>query len=101
MTDQILNQIKAYKKFLQSKMPVDQVIIFGSQTKDTTHPDSDIDVAVVSKEFGQDYHRELIDLGILTNQFSLDIEAHPFHPKDLDNKYDTLASEIKKHGIPV
>ncbi len=82
-------------------LPVDSLIVFGSQVKGTAKKWSDIDVCVVSKRFGKDRHDERIFLMQQIDDNSLDIEPHPYHPKDLLDKWDPLAAEIRKYGITV
>ncbi len=95
-------EIKAYQQALKNaKIPVEQLIIFGSRVTGHTHAGSDIDVAVVSPKFGRDYHQELVMLLAIRGRESLMIEPHPIHPDDLDNEWDTFINEIKTKGIPV
>lgn len=49
-----LNLINKYVDLLKKKgIKVSQVILFGSHAKGNAKPDSDIDIAVISPEFGQ------------------------------------------------
>lgn len=99
---QVIRQAKIYKRALESaNIPVSQLIVFGSQTKGTARPDSDIDVAVVSPSFGKDYHKELIRLLGVRSDEILEIEPHPLHPNDLNDRWSTLIAEIKKYGVKV
>lgn len=82
-------------------VPVRQLLVFGSTAKGTRRRTSDIDLAVISPAFGRNYHRELMKLLKLRAGVSYDIEPHPFHPRDLKDRWDPLASEVRKHGIPV
>ena len=91
--------IKAYKKNLEENgIKVEKMILFGSHAKGTAKPWSDLDLCVVSKQFGKNYHEELVRLMQLTNSVGLIIEPHPYHPKDLADYYDPLAYEINKTG---
>jgi len=91
--------IKKYQKVLkENDIPVDKLILFGSRAKGKAKPWSDIDLCVVSKKFGKNSFDESVFLGKLTLDIEPLIEAHPYHPKDLENPYDPLAYEIKKHG---
>ena len=96
--------ILAYKQKLETLgIPVDKIILFGSRAKHTARPDSDIDLCIVSKTFGKDYHHEMVQLLKVAHELSLDqvIEPHPYHPHDLTDQYDSLATEIKTYGITV
>lgn len=98
----VLNQVRLYaERVKQAKIPLEKVIVFGSQVKGTAHKWSDIDVCIVSSTFSGDHWDPMIKLAHLKDDATIDIEAHPMSPRDLLNKYDTLASEIRKYGIDV
>lgn len=91
--------IKAYKKNLEEGgIKVEKMILFGSYAKGTAKPWSDLDLCVVSKQFGKDYHEEMIKLMGLSLNSLPTIEPHPYHPKDLADYYDPLAYEINRTG---
>lgn len=97
-----LKTINQYKKLLnQSNIGYSQMILFGSQASGKAKPWSDIDLCVVSKAFNQDRHQHLVDLMKVRDDQTLDIEPHPLHPSDFEDKYDALAQEIIKYGIVV
>lgn len=73
--------------------------IFGSHAKGTAKGWSDIDLCIVSKEFGVNRHDERIRLLKLRNDGTLEIEPHKYNEKDLANRWDPLAVEIRKYGI--
>jgi uncharacterized protein len=85
----------------RADIPVQEVLVFGSQAKGTAREHSDIDLAVVSGTFGKDYHDELGMLMKVRDQDMLEIEPHPFHPDDLNNRWSTLASEVRRYGISI
>ena len=98
----VLDQVKLYvAKVKSAKISVEKVIVFGSHAKGTAHKWSDIDVCIVSPRFGRNGFNELVRLAKLKDDTTIDIEAHPMNPQNLTNKYDTLASEIRKYGIDV
>lgn len=74
------------------------MILFGSYAKGIAKPWSDIDLCVVSDDFGVDDYEETVRLKKLTATVDPMIEPHPYHPKDLDNPYDPLAHEIRTTG---
>ena len=93
--------IEDYKKNLSKhKIVWERIILFGSYAKGKQHDWSDIDLAIISKQFGKD----IIGKRMLLSRLKLDIpitektyiESHPLSPKDLDNPYLTLSQEIKK-----
>ncbi|MEK7166007.1 MAG: nucleotidyltransferase domain-containing protein [Patescibacteria group bacterium] len=97
----ILKLIQRYKNSLEKNFPVTEVIVFGSQAKGTAKEWSDIDVCVVSPILGKDRHDERLMLSRYVDDIDLRIEPHPYHPRDLLDKWDPLAYEIRKYGIKV
>ena len=94
------NEINIYADRLrQNGLPIDRLIIFGFYYKRTAKPWSDIDLCVVSRRFGVNRHTERVWLMKLRDVKTLDIEPHPYNPKDLADKWDPLAQEIRKYGI--
>ena len=93
---------RKYKKvLLESGVPVDELILFGSHAKKSARYDSDLDICVVSPIFGKKPFEEMMKLGRIALKVDSMIEPHPYNPKDFKNKYDPLASEIKKTGIKI
>jgi predicted nucleotidyltransferase len=90
---------KYVQNIKNSGVPVIGAYLFGSYAKGNFHKDSDIDICIVSNNFGNDYIKESVDLRKLAFGIDIRIEPIPFTPEDLNDKYSTLASEIKKHGI--
>lgn len=80
---------------------VEKLIVFGYRAKGSHHPDSDIDVCVVSKQFDKSRHDERVQLMHIRDDKTINTEPHPFHPDDLNNKWDGLANEIVTHGIKI
>lgn len=106
-------QKKALKKGLKKKILnyiallekegiyIKKAIVFGSYAKGRVEPWSDIDLCLVSEQFGKDIFREGVKVSRLARRVEPLIEPHPYHPADLKEKYDPLAAEIRKHGIVV
>lgn len=96
----VKKEIEAYKKKLsQSKLEFQSLILFGSQAKGKAGKASDIDLCVVSDSFGKNRFEERLRLLRMTDRETINIEPHPYHPADLDNRWDPLAVEIKKYGV--
>ena len=89
---------KYYQRLLEKGIKVEKIILFGSYAKGSAKEWSDLDLCVVSKDFGKDPHDELVMLMKLTSGIDEMIEPHPYHPNDLKDKWDPLAVEIRKHG---
>lgn len=96
----IIEKIKGYLSVLkQSGLVVDKAILFGSAAKGNQKPWSDYDLCIVSRQFGRNRFEERVRLMKLVPSGKERIEPHPYHPKDLREKYDPLAAEIRKNGI--
>jgi uncharacterized protein len=80
---------------------VDGIILFGSHAKGTATPESDIDLCVVSRDFGKDRFRESILSNRLAYKCMPFCEVIPIGLKDY-LEVQTLSPilyEIKKTGI--
>ncbi len=94
------NLIRKYLLVLkQAGINVEKIILFGSYATGKNKPWSDLDICVLSKEFGEHPLQESMRLAVLATKVDSMIEPHPYHPDDLNNYYDSLAQEIKSHGI--
>lgn len=102
LTDTPENIVKKFhRKLIQAGIPVERMILFGSYAKKNPHYGSDVDVCVVSKTFGRKPFDEFIRLVHIAGDIETSLEPHPFHPRDLADKYDPLAAEIRKYGIQI
>lgn len=89
------------KSLSKTGIKVNKAYLFGSYAKGTNQKNSDIDVCIISSSFTKDYFAEMVKLRKYSLKIDSRIEPVPFLPKDLDDKYSTLASEIRKYGIPL
>lgn len=95
-----LTLINEFINLLKRKgIKVSQVILFGSHAKGNAKPDSDIDIAVISSQFGRNTLKEMMLLRKLALQIDSHIEPLPFSPEGLEDPYSTLSQEIKKYGV--
>jgi len=93
---------KSLKDRLQAAgYPVREVYLFGSVAAGTTHPGSDIDVAVVCDPFLPSRHEE--NMAVRRVRRGLDVRIEPvcLHPEDFENRYSTLVQEVRRHGVAV
>ena len=99
------NAITTAKQYIEivkkSGIPVTKAYLFGSFAKKTENTNSDIDICVVSPSFGKDYFNENVKLRMLTLKIDSKIEPVAFNPEDINDKYDSLASEIQRTGIVI
>ncbi|CAN2040176.1 Polymerase beta nucleotidyltransferase domain-containing protein [Candidatus Magnetomoraceae bacterium gMMP-15] len=91
-----LNIARQYASLIQTNYDCKQIFLFGSYIKDTFHNESDIDIAVILKEFGNKIDIQL-ELMRLRRKIDSRIEPHPFREKDF-NMSNPLVNEIMKYG---
>ena len=92
--------INRYVLLLRQKgIEVSKVVLFGSYAKGLANTDSDIDLAIVSSQFGKNNWKEMVLLRKLALEIDSHIEPLPFAPEDMEDRYSTLSQEIKKTGI--
>lgn len=93
------NIANKYIAIVSKKYPVKKAWLFGSYAKGNNHEDSDIDIAILVKNY-----YDLIDLQIdlmkMRRQIDLRIEPHPFTEERL-NSSSLFKDEIEKHGIEI
>jgi len=95
-----VNLINRYVRLIKQKgIKVSKVILFGSHAKGMAKSDSDIDIAVISSQFGRNNLKEMMLLRKLALEIDSQIEPLPFSPQDLEDRYSTLSQEIKKYGV--
>lgn len=80
---------------------VDRAYLFGSYAKGKIWEGSDMDVCIVSDDFGKDYLNDKMLLNRATLKIDPRIEPVAYSPIDFENKYDSLADEVKRFGILV
>lgn len=94
--------IRGYGTVLrENNIRVTQLVLFGSHAKGNAREWSDIDLAVVSPDFGRDYCADRVRLMKLARRTPAMIEPHPLHPDDLEDQWSTLSQEIRLHGVPI
>ena len=85
-----------YANAVKSNYDLVKIVLFGSYAKGNYNKDSDIDIAVVLKDYNN-----LIDIQLelmrLRRKFDSRIEPHPFREKDFD-KSNPMVNEIIKYG---
>ena len=80
---------------------VAEALVFGSHAAGRAGKHSDIDLAVVSPDFGKNRHEELVSLFKLVDVETRELEPVPFSPLELKDRWDPLATEVRRKGIAV
>ena len=95
----ILEIIIKYIKVLSKEITINKVIIFGSYAKNCYNEDSDIDIAIFSKDFKDSSKIEDMSfLLIRTSGLGIDLQPQPFTLEDYTNP-DGLVKEIIDTGL--
>ena len=95
----VIKTVTSYAQALRGRgVPFDKILVFGSHAKGTSTPTSDIDVCVVSPTFGEDYHKALVTLLSTSIDIDGDLDIVPYTPSDLLDRYDPIATEIRRYG---
>ena len=91
-----LKLVGEYADAVKSKYDYVKVILFGSYAKGNFTEDSDIDIAVILKDYSNLIDIQ-VDLMRLRRKIDSRIEPHPFKEKDFEIS-NPLVSEIMKYG---
>ncbi len=91
-----LNIARQYASVIATNFDCKQIFLFGSYVSGTNHEESDIDIAVILKEFKNPMDIQL-ELMRLRRKIDSRIEPHPFREKDF-NMTNPVVHEILKHG---
>ena len=93
---EVINLAETYAKAVKEKFGKARVILFGSYAKGNYNKDSDIDIAVILKDY--EYLNETqLDLMRLRRNIDSRIEPHPFREKDF-NINNPIVNEILEFG---
>lgn len=97
---EIVNEISKLVKSLKKNIEVDSVILFGSYAKGTADENSDVDIAVISPDFGQNplKDKQLIYRTIIKEGIEPYFEVHTFTPVELKTCNSFFISEIRSTG---
>lgn len=99
-----LEKIRRFIGQAKKEISVENVYLFGSHLSGKAFPDSDIDIAVISKSFeGVEPFERLVWLGKIAWKAGLpEIEALGYTPDEFQkaNPWD-FSSEIRRTGEPI
>ncbi len=79
---------------------VSEACLFGSAITNQLNPDSDIDVAVVSKEFSGIPYHDVKKISKYRRLIDLRLEIHPFSLDDVTDPPSFL-QDIQKKGVRI
>ena len=100
---QALGIIKKFvEALIREGISVDRVILYGSYAKAKVRRDSDIDVAIISKDFGRDKVEEGMALYRIAGKVDPRLEPVPISIEAYkNNTWVPLIYEIKTKGIEI
>ena len=88
-----------YAKKIKANYDCSQIFLFGSYASGKEHEYSDIDIAVVLKDYNNIMDIQL-ELMRLTRKNDSRLEPHPFREKEF-NPTDPVANEVLKYGYRI
>ncbi len=96
--------IKIIKKFVNAVkkegISVDRIILYGSYARGRIRADSDIDVAVISRNFGKDRVEEGMKLFRIAGEIDSRLEPVPISVQAFENDtWIPLIYEIREKGV--
>lgn len=91
-----LNIAQRYANAVNANFDYIRIILFGSYAKGNFNDDSDIDIAVVLKDYGNLIDMQL-ELMRLRRNIDSRIEPHPFRESEFELS-NPIVSEILKYG---
>ena len=97
----IIKKVNAFVKELKKqKIKVVKVIIYGSRVSGKAHEYSDIDIAIISPDFGKDRYEEWVRLFEIASKIDPLIEPVPISVESYKNDtWVPLIYEIRTKGI--
>ena len=92
--------VKFVRELKQQNITVDHVFLYGSYAHGRVRPDSDIDVAVVSRDFGVDRVEEGMRLFRIAGRIDTRLEPVPVALESYENDtWAPLIHEIREKGV--
>ena len=101
VSDEIMENIKKFLRMVsENGLHIERAIVFGSYAKEKQNEWSDIDIAIVSKDFTgvRFYDRKRLNPYLI--RIDSRIETHPFRPEDFTSD-DLFVDQILKEGIEI
>lgn len=85
----------------QSGMDVSEAYLFGSVVKGLADKDSDIDLAVVSKDFQGILYYDMQKISKHRRKVDLRLEIHPFSLQEVEQDPSQFFLKIKQDGLRI
>lgn len=100
---EVIEKIRKFVELLESQnIRVVKVILYGSQVSGRVHEYSDIDVAIVSPDFGNDRYEEGVKLRCIAYDVDPRIEPVPVSLKAYEeDTWVPLIYEIRTKGVEI
>ena len=86
------------KALIRNGIDISEAYVFGSTIYGRQNEDSDIDVAVISKNFSGFPYHDVKRISRLRREIDLRLEIHPFAYSDIQSSPSQFYLEIKKNG---
>ena len=100
--DIVINTAKLFLSHLiKSGIDVSEAYLFGSAANGLADADSDIDVAVVSKDFQGISYYDIQKISKHRRKIDLRLEIHPFSLQEVETEPPLFFLKIKKDGIRI
>jgi predicted nucleotidyltransferase len=100
--DLVLEKARLFLDILRKHgFNISEAYVFGSSVKTGLNEESDIDIAVVSKDFEGLPYYDVRKISRIRRQVDLRLEIHPFSERDILDDPPFFFKEIKKSGIRV
>jgi predicted nucleotidyltransferase len=100
---EIIDTINRYILILRENgIQYEKVILFGSNVSGTSDEWSDIDIAVVSSDFGKDHLKERLMIAKLAYHIDPRLEVHPIGSYEYGyESWKTIVHAIKTTGLEI
>jgi len=97
----VLTKVQLYlEKLRKSGITISKAYIFGSYAKGKADRWSDIDIAIVSPQIGEDRFEERVRLTQMAISVDDRLEPLPFSPETFNDE-DPFVKKIKNEGLAV
>jgi uncharacterized protein len=97
------NVVDVFKKLLNKKLKVAELILFGSRARGDADPDSDLDVLVIADELSPELEEYISECAWEAGfQYGIVIVPVVFTRNEWENgpeRYSLLAEAIKSEGV--